>query len=103
MKTKIVKIIIILVVSVFLSAGLSMANDKDGKQHKPHGKAYGYYKKHNDYDHHPNWHKKHHKPYHPRHEQKHRYYKRIPCQDGFFFGISFIDPYMAVVAGAKGY
>ena len=78
MKTKIVKIIIMLTVSLFLSAGVSMAHDKDRNQPKSHGKAYGYHKKHNGYDHHPSWHKKHYKSYHPRHRHIHRYNKRSP-------------------------
>jgi hypothetical protein len=103
MKTKIVKIVIMLTVSLFLSAGVSMANDKYGKQFKSYGKAYGYHKYQKGHGHHPGWHKKPHKPHHPGHRHKHRYHKRCPHHDGFFFGLSFIDPFMAVVVGAKGY
>lgn len=152
MKTKIFKIIIALAVSLVLSASVSLANDKKGKQHKQHGNAYGYQKnqkgqghhpswkkkrlksyhhRHRSHDHyhrhyyqkkghgyHPSWKKRHYKSYHHRqrpkqryhkrydhyelHDNHHRRYKRPPHRDGFFFGMSFNDPYMAVVIGAKG-
>ena len=149
MKTRIFKIIISLAVSLFLCAGVALAHDKKGRQHKSHGKAYGY---HHDQDrewHRPNWHKKKHKSYrnrhrhhnyyhryyyhkywrghhprwkrwhyksnHHRHKHKRHYRKRFddwelhdrdrhgryPDRDGFIFGMSFNDPFMSVVIGAK--
>ena len=81
MKTKIFKVIIMLTISLFLSEGVSMAGDKKGRQHKSNGKAYGYHKKHNDYDHHPSWHKKHHKSYRHRH-RAHDHYDRYCYHKG---------------------
>ena len=118
MKTKIFKIIITLAVSLILSASVSLAQDKRGKQHKQHGNAYGYHNNQKGHGHHPSWKKRHYKSYHHRqrpkqryhkrddryelHDNHHRRYKRLPYRDGFFFGMSFNDPYMTVVIGAKG-
>ena len=151
MKTKIFKIIITLVTSLFLCASGSMADDKKGKNHKPQGKAYGYHKDDKGHGHQAVWHKKqyksyrhrhrpqghyhrhyyykghwpparwyrnHYKSYHlkqrPRqpypkhhdhyklHDQHGRPYKRKPHRDGFILGMSFNDPYMSVLIGAKG-
>ena len=77
MKTKIFKIIIILAVSLFLSASVSLAHDKKGKQNKSHAKAYSYHKDHKGNGHHPNWHKKYYKSFRHRptpYDHYHRQY-----------------------------
>ncbi len=77
MKIKILKIIIMLTISLFLSVGVSMAHDKDGKRHKSNGKAYGYHKKLKGHDHYPRWNQKHYKSYrhkHKPHGHYHRHY-----------------------------
>jgi hypothetical protein len=115
MKTKIIKIIILLAVSLFLSASISMAHEKKGGHHKPRGNAYG----HQKWDgHHPGYQKKHYKSYHHEQRPKHHYhkrhyhkkyhdhhrsYKRYPHHNGFFFGMSIYDPNMAVIFGTKGH
>jgi hypothetical protein len=60
MKTRIKKIIIIAVGLLFVSVGVSFAQDLNGSQHKPRGNAYGHYKK--GYDHPPDWNNKYQKP-----------------------------------------
>jgi hypothetical protein len=110
MKTKIIKIVIILTVAMFMSANISIANEWKGRHPKPNGNAYG----HQKWDgHHPGYQKKHHKSYHheqrPRHHYReevhehHHYYKSYPSHSGFFFGMSIYDPNMAVIFGVKGY
>ena len=150
MKTKIFKIIIMLTISLFLSAGVTHAHDKRGKKNKSHGRAYSYHQDHKGNGHHPNrykkhykshrhrhrphshyhrhyyhrsnghhpsWHRNHYKSYRHRHRHKHRYHKHYnhyglhgqhhyekhkSHHDGFIFGMSFNDPFMAVVIGGKG-
>ena len=43
MKTRIKKIIMIAAALIFVSAGVSFAHDWNDRDHKPPGKAYGYY------------------------------------------------------------
>ena len=43
MKTRIKKIIMIAAALIFVSSGLSYAHDWNDRDHKPPGKAYGYY------------------------------------------------------------
>ena len=50
MKTRIKKIIIMAVAILFVSVGVSFAQDLKNRQHKTRGNAYGHYKK--GYDHH---------------------------------------------------
>lgn len=151
MKTKIFQIIVTLAVSLCLSAGVTLAQDKKGKQHKSHGKAYSYQKNLKGNGYHPDWNKKHYKsyrhghrpdghyhrhyyhkrhwdhtrwhrnhfksyqhrlrpkqPYHKRndryelHDRHRQPNKRNAHRDGFIFGMSFNDPLMAVLIGAKG-
>ena len=71
MKTRIKKIIIMAVAILFVSVGVSFAQDLKNRQHKTRGNAYGHYKK--GYDHNPGWHKKHPKDrYHYRDRYRHR-------------------------------
>ena len=58
MKTRIKKIIIMAVALVFVSVGVSFAQDGRGNSRKAPGNAYGYYKKGHD-GHYPGWNKKH--------------------------------------------
>lgn len=143
MKTRIFKIIITLAISLFLSAGISLAHDKKGRQHKSNGKAYGYHSDQNWDGHHPGWQKKkrklyrhkdrqhnyyqryyyhkdwrgphpkwkkwHYKSRHRSHEHKRHYPRRLEKwklhdrdRDWFILGMSFDDPYMSLVFGAKG-
>lgn len=110
MKTKIIKIIIILTAALFMSAGISVANEWKAAHAKANGNAYGHQKWNG---HHPGYQKKHVRSYH--HEQRpehhyreevhehHAYYKSYPPQIGFFFSMSMYDPTMAVIFGVKGH
>ena len=58
MKTRIKKIIIMAVALLFVSVGVSFADDGKGNSRKAPGNAYGHYKKGHD-GHYPGWNKKH--------------------------------------------
>ena len=74
MKTRIKKIIIMAVALLFVSVGVSFAQDLKGRQHKSPGHANRHYKK--GYDYHPGWHNKHHKS---RYHYRDRYrYREVP-------------------------
>ena len=77
MKTKIFKIIIMLTISLLLSAGVTRAHDTKRKKNESHGKTYSYYRDHKGSAHHPGWHKKHYKSRrhsHRPHNHYHRHY-----------------------------
>jgi len=110
MKTKIIKIVIILTAALFMSASMSLANEWKGGHQKPQGNAYG----HQKWDgHHPGYQKKHYNSYHHQDRPKyhyrekvhehHHYYKSYQPPSEFFFGMSIYDPAMAVIFGVKGH
>ena len=124
MKTRIFKIINMLAVSLFLSAGISLAQTKSSRQPKSQANAYGYHHDQDQHGHHPGGQNGKHKSYRPKnrdHNYYHRYYyhkyrrgykRPYPIRPfgwtlhdcdshGFIFGMSFNDPYMSVVIGAN--
>jgi hypothetical protein len=106
MKTKIMKIIILLSAFLFIGASTSLGHDWKGGRHKLHGNAYGYHKKHYNsyhYGHRPTRHYHKHYYHEEVHEDHHHYYNSYPPHSGFFFGMSFYDPNMVVIFGAGGY
>lgn len=75
MKTRIRKIIIMAVALLFVSVGVSFADDgKKGNSKKAPGNAYGHYKK--GYDFHPCWNKKHPEPKYYYRDRYH--YRQVP-------------------------
>jgi len=73
MKTRIKKITVIAAALLFLGSGVSFAHDWNRGYYRPHGHAYGHYKKW--YGHHGGWHKKHFK--HRRHHRGRYVYKEV--------------------------
>ena len=118
MRTKLVKIVVILMAFAFYSAGVSMAQDRmGGWQNAQKTKAYGHYKqdKKNKYGHHRHF-KKHygHKRYSRLHQCPrcrpvvlHRYhhhgaYKKYRANTGVVWQLSVLEPNMAFSIGVKG-
>jgi hypothetical protein len=98
MKTRIKKIIIMAVAMLFVSVGVSFAHDLKGSQHKPHGNAYGLYKK--GYGHPPGWNNKYQKPennvrdryrYREVHEV-HKHYDRHESREGTIIAFKVNQP-----------
>ena len=72
MQTQIKKIIIGAAALVFVISGVSLADDRGGRHHKPQKKAYGHYKVKKQP---PGWSNKHFKP--NRHNSKRYVYKEV--------------------------
>ena len=74
MKTRIQKIIMIAAALIFVSSGVALAHDRNDRNHKPPGKAYGHYKVKKQY---PGWNKRHFKP-NPPVTKRYVVYRKVP-------------------------
>lgn len=88
MKSRIKKILISAAALLFLTSGVSLANDWDRRHHKRHGQANYKVKKHHQGRSHQNYKpwkhsQKHYRAHNERHFRKHRLEKYL-CEDGFY-------------------
>ena len=114
MRTKLVKIVVILMAFAFYSAGVSMAKDwKGGHQTSTKGHAYGHYKrdKHHKFDHKRHYGQrhivKHHHYYRPRpvvvHHHHYSTYAPYPYYAGQFVAFSVMNPNVAFSIAVGGH
>ena len=119
MKDRIKKIMILAAVLLFVTAGISFADDRQVGARKAPGNAYRHYKKGSAYQ--PYRNKRpadgyrppsySHGYYHDRNycrkevyqHYNYPHYQRYPLNSMFFFGFSVYEPYFAVSVGMTGY